>query len=194
MWVRVTCPNGHRVKIETKYLGRENRCPRCQSHVYLWIRVTCPNGHVLRVQSKFAGRVGTCPDCKGEVMVPDLTEIIAMETLGDSVLSSGDETNPTPVAVGPTSDDGKPASAVSAVAIGDSTIIKQPKEPMRECPACKARIPKAYRTCPHCNKFLGDAEVTQPKSSASGRSVKCSQCGVTSFPGDEFCSSCGAPL
>jgi hypothetical protein len=192
MWVRVTCPNGHRVKIETKYLGRENRCPRCQSHVYLWIRVTCPNGHVLRVQSKYAGRMGTCPDCKEQVMVPDLTEIIAMETLGDSVLSSGDEKNPTPVAVGGSSN-GKP-SGPSEAAIDDSTMTKQPKEPMRDCPACKARIPKAYRTCPHCNKFLGDAEVTALKSSPSGGSTKCAQCGVTSFPGDEFCSSCGAPL
>ncbi len=195
MWVRVTCPNGHRVKIETKYLGRENRCPRCQSHVYLWIRVTCPNGHVLRVQSKFAGRVGTCPDCKGQVMVPDLTEIIAMETLGDSVLSSGDEKNPTQVALGGAapSDDGA-AGASAAVAIDDSIVAKTPKEPMRDCPACKARFPKAYRTCPQCKKFVGDAEVTQGKSSPSGRSTKCRQCGVTSFPGDEFCSSCGSPL
>ena len=192
MWVRVTCPNGHRVKIETKYLGRENRCPRCQSHVYLWIQVTCPNGHVLRVQSKFAGKKGTCPDCKQQVTVPDLTEIIAMETLGDSVLSGGDEKKPSEVAVSPSSS----ATALgpsSSVAVDDSAIAK-PKEPMRDCPACKARIPKAYRTCPECNKFLGDAAVTQTKSSASGASVKCAQCGVTSYPGDEFCSSCGSPL
>jgi hypothetical protein len=201
MWVRVTCPNGHRVKIETKYLGRENRCPRCQSHVYLWIRVTCPNGHVLRVQSKYAGRMGSCPDCKERVMVPDLTEIIAMETLGDSVLSSGDEKNPTQVHVGPSSGNGAQAgsalgsaSSTSGVAMDDSTVAKQPREPMRDCPGCKARIPKNYRTCPHCNKFLGDAEVTALKSSTSGGSVKCAECGVTSFPGDEYCSSCGAPL
>jgi len=194
MWVRVTCPNGHRVKIETKYLGRENRCPRCQSHVYLWIRVTCPNGHVLRVQSKHAGKTGTCPDCKQQVIVPDLTEIIAMETLGDSVLSSGDEKNPASVAVGPASSAAAADPESAAVAVDDSTLAKQPKEPMRDCPACKARIPKAYRTCPNCNKFLGDAEVTAPKGSSSGRSVKCRHCGVTSFPGDEFCSSCGSPL
>jgi hypothetical protein len=125
-------------------------------------------------------------------MVPDLTEIIAMETLGDSVLSGGDEKKPTEVAVGPSS-----ATALgpkSSVAVDDSTIAKQIREPMRECPACKARILKAYRTCPECNKFLGDAEVTQRKSSAAGASVKCAQCGVTSYPGDEFCSSCGSPL
>jgi len=199
MWVRVTCPNGHRVKIETRYLGRENRCPRCQSHVYLWIQVTCANGHVLRVQSKFAGKVGTCPECKSQVMVPDLTEIIAMETLGDSVLSGGDEKKPTEAAIVGSAPSGTalgPASSgpASAIAIDDSTLAKQPREPMRDCPACKARIPKAYRTCPQCNKFLGDAEVTERKASAAGRSIKCIQCGVTSFPGDEFCSSCGSPL
>jgi hypothetical protein len=192
MWVRVTCPNGHRVKIETKYLGRENRCPRCQSHVYLWIQVTCPNGHVLRVQSKYAGKVGTCPDCKQPVTVPDLTEIIAMETLGDSVLSGGDAIKPVLAA-----DPGSSATALSSessVAADDSSVTKQPKEPMRDCPACKSRIPKGYRTCPQCNKFLGDADLTMPKNSASGASIKCVQCGVSSYPGDEFCSSCGRPL
>lgn len=177
MWVRVTCPNGHRVKIETRYLGRENRCPRCQAHVYLWIQVVCPNGHTLRVQSKHAGKVGTCPECKQTVMVPDLTEVIAMETLGDSVLGI-DEAN----------------NAEEAVPAEASVVVEQQKTPMRECTSCKSKFAKGLRTCPNCGKYLGDAEAMERPASVAGRSVKCPQCGVTSFPGDTFCSSCGSPL
>src|SRR5881394_3663104 len=101
----------------------------------MWVQVTCPNGHVLRVQSKYAGKTGTCPDCKQQVMVPDLTEIIAMETLGDSVLSGGDEKKPTEVAVGPLSS-GMALGPASSMAVNDSALAKQSKESMRECPAC----------------------------------------------------------
>jgi ribosomal protein L32 len=189
MWVRVTCPNGHRVKIETRYLGRENRCPRCQAHVYLWIQVVCPNGHTLRVQSKYAGRVGTCPECKQTVMVPDLTEVIAMETLGDSVLGvDAAVDHDAELAV---SDSASLAAATEETSTAESSIVEQqPKTPMRECKHCKAKIAKGLRTCPNCGKYLGDADALERPASA----VKCPQCGATSFPGDTFCSSCGSPL
>jgi predicted RNA-binding Zn-ribbon protein involved in translation (DUF1610 family) len=186
MWVRVTCPNGHRVKIETRYLGRENRCPRCQAHVFLWIQVVCPNGHTLRVQSKYAGKRGTCPECKQAVMVPDLTEIIAMDTLGDSVLSSEQAEKDDSESAVPVSSATKAATESSILAATEKV-----KVPMRKCSGCKAQIPKAHRTCPNCGKYLGDAELTDRSASAA---LKCSECGVTSFPGDAFCSSCGSPL
>ena len=189
MWVRVTCPNGHRVKIETKYLGRNNRCPRCQAHVFLWIQVTCANGHTLRVQSKYAGRQGTCPECKELVTVPDLTEVIAMETLGDSVLGDGTESTQGEAMIAESESSG------SAVA-GDSSFVAEPtpQAAMRDCPHCKSKIAKELRTCPVCEKYLGDAGAIEAPVSATGRSITCAECGVTSFPGDEYCSSCGSRL
>lgn len=187
MWVRVTCPNGHRVKIETKYLGRENRCPRCQARVYLWIHVVCSNGHTLRVQSKHAGKTGTCPECKDPVVVPDLTEVIAMETLGDSVLSDGESQSEE-------AELGSEASKVNPDPMESSILANQPTGPQRVCPGCKSKIPKSFSTCPNCEKFLGAADAIERKASPAGRSIKCEQCGVTSFPGDTFCSSCGSAL
>lgn len=33
MWIQLTCPNGHPVKVEDKYAGRVGRCPACSAKV-----------------------------------------------------------------------------------------------------------------------------------------------------------------
>src|SRR5436189_254125 len=104
--------------------------------------------------------LGTCfPRIRRKGRMQGRFEGTAMETPSDSVLSSGDEKRPIEAVVPLISD--TELAADSAVALEDSTVVKPAREPMRDCTACKVRIPKAYRTCPHCNKFLGDAEVVE---------------------------------
>lgn len=186
MWVRVTCPNGHSLRIETKYIGRNNRCPKCGAAVALWIQVLCPNGHSLKVKSKFAGRSGHCPECNEPVRVPDITEVIAMDTLGPAL---GGDTS-----IHSESDqDTSVLSGESSVA--SSSVLSSKLDTTRTCPACRADIAKSYRTCPHCGKYIGEAEqVAVAGGSVMGTSTKCPECEATSFPGDAYCSSCGTPL
>ncbi len=177
MWVRVTCPNGHRLKIATKHLGRQNKCPVCDSMVSMWIQVVCPNGHSLKVQSKYAGKHGTCPECKLPVRVPDMTELIAMDTLKD-------EEGPSPIPVH--QEEMHMPDSPSIVASMSTTMA------VRVCPACRSKIPTSYRTCPVCNRYIGDHE--QQAEALHTKSPNCPECDATSFPGDEFCRNCGMPL
>jgi hypothetical protein len=181
MWVRVTCPNGHRLKIETRFLGRRNRCPRCQANVYLWIQVVCPNGHSLKVQSKFAGKIGTCPECKARVQVPDMTEVIAMDTLGPLVSGTAVHQE----------DTGEEESMVAAL---DDSVVRRVEDlgPTRTCPMCSAKVPRSMRTCPTCNKYIGDPDIAEANAANSPK--QCGECGAKGFPGDVICSSCGCPL
>jgi ribosomal protein L40E len=186
MWVRVTCPNGHKVRIETKYLGRNNRCPKCEAHVYLWVQVLCPQGHMLKVQSKHAGKTGTCPICKSSVDVPDLTEAIALDTLAGA-------TGPASVHDEPL---GEGSSLNGSAAVG-SSIKKTKNAQPKLCPACRAPNPPTAKTCAHCGRYIGDSfefRINGPAASQAGRSVRCPECDATGFPGAEYCSCCGTRL
>jgi len=33
MSIKVTCPNGHSLKIKTKYAGKTGRCPICKARI-----------------------------------------------------------------------------------------------------------------------------------------------------------------
>lgn len=198
MWVRVTCPNGHRLKIQSQFLGRSNRCPKCNAHVYLWIQVVCPQGHSLKVKSLHAGKQGRCPMCKDSVRVPDIMEAVALDTLSGHDMATGDKA--TSAASSPAADGAAVAPSVMAApspsalnssapvseVVGSSALIRT----TRICPACKDEIPRAYRTCPHCNHYIG--EDTQ--QDAPQMSLRCPDCGQVGFPGEAICTTCGIPL
>ncbi len=95
MWIRVTCPNGHRLKVETRILGRSNRCPKCGARISLWFEIQCPQGHKLKVRSRDAGRTGRCPVCHVEVQVPDIVEMIAAQSLLEEAEPASPEETPT---------------------------------------------------------------------------------------------------
>ena len=179
MWVRVTCPNGHRLKIESKHLGRQNKCPVCGAAVSMWIQVVCPKGHSLKVQSKYVGKAGRCPECKSLVRVPDLTEMIAMDTLA----ADGQEAA---VAI-PVHEEEQHIPDSPSVIASTSTATA-----VRLCPSCRNKIPVTYRTCPICNRYIGDRE--QQAEALHTKSANCPECDATSFPGDEYCRNCGMPL
>ncbi len=174
MWIRVTCPNGHRLKIETKVIGRDNRCPKCDAAISLWIQVVCPNGHELKVRHKHAGKVGRCPFCKAEVKVPDLIESIAMEILRTAA--------PEP----------PPVHQEQRNAASGSSVAARPRV-QRICPNCGTSLNENVRTCPHCHKYVGNLDADLAKRT-SIQSVRCPECDAMSFPGDVVCSVCGAPL
>jgi uncharacterized protein (UPF0212 family) len=69
------------LKVETRVLGRRNRCPKCGAKISLWFEIQCPQGHKLKVRSRDAGRKGRCPACQVEVQVPDIVEMIAAQSL-----------------------------------------------------------------------------------------------------------------
>ncbi len=180
MWVRVTCPNGHRLKIETKVIGRDNRCPKCDAAISLWIQVVCPNGHELKVRHKHAGKVGKCPFCKEKVQVPDLIESIAMEILRTAA------PDPPPVH----QEQRRNADGSSVAGQGSSAVRARVQ---RVCPNCGTALKESVRTCPHCHKYVGHLDTDLAKKTKI-QSVRCPECDAMSFPGDEVCSVCGAPL
>ncbi len=180
MWVRVTCPNGHRLKIETKVIGRDNRCPKCDAAISLWIQVVCPNGHELKVRHKHAGKVGKCPFCKEKVQVPDLIESIAMEILRTAA------PDPPPV-----HQEQRHSGDGSSMAGPGSSVARSRVQ--RICPNCGTALKESVRTCPHCHKYVGHLDTDLAKKTKI-QSVRCPECDAMSFPGDEVCSVCGAPL
>ncbi len=197
MWERLTCRNGHKLKIDRKTADQVTICPKCQARVYLWIRIVCPNGHAIKVKTKHAGKMGTCPDCKSKVVVPDLTEALAMDILetedAGPPASAGQEP---PVdggsSVGASSTDSPstdaPSTDAPSTAAANGGLVVT-----RICPSCEGKIAKSYRTCPICSKYIGEA----PENDAEGptiKSTKCPKCGSTSFPGDTYCANCGEPL
>ena len=192
MWVRVTCPNGQRLKIQTKFLGRSNRCPKCNAHVYLWIQVCCSEGHSLKVKSLHAGKQGRCPICKKSVHVPDIMEALALDTIsGHDMQPEGGEGVTT--AVGPSVAAAASPSALiqgskpnESEVVGSSALVRT----TRICPHCKDEIPRAYRTCPVCNHYIGD-DLTE---TAPVTALRCPDCGQMGFPGQTVCGTCGSPL
>ncbi len=190
MWVRLTCPNGHRLKILSKFLGRSNRCPKCDAHVYLWIQVSCSQGHSLKVKSLHAGKQGRCPICKEAVHVPDIMEAVALDTLSGHDMSPGNgAATTTPVGPSVTAEPSPSAmvkgSGVSQV-VGSSALVRN----TRTCPCCKDEIPRAFRTCPTCNHYIGDAMAEPPPPPA----MRCPECGQMGFPGETICKTCGGPI
>lgn len=176
MWVRVTCPNGHVLRIESKFIGRSNKCPKCKASIALWIKVTCPNGHTLKVKSKFCGKVGHCPECKAQVEVPDLIELLAMESLGDAQV--GQRIEKTPL-----QDPNEWQAPGKAVRPG-----------MRTCGGCGAEVAKTCRTCPQCGVYLFEG-LTPAEGFMEGASYsRCPACSHPVFPGDEVCTLCGHVL
>ncbi len=183
MWLRVTCPNGHSLKIDTRYIGRKNRCPKCQAHIAMWLEVVCAGcGQSLKVKSKHAGKTGKCPNCQSLVQVPDISETVAMDILSDS--ASPAEQKPKPSAADVDTEAGLGSS--SGVFSGSSHLSK-----LRECPNCGAQVTLAYRTCPKCNKYIGE---TDESDSVLAKVRRCAECNAVGFPGDEFCKNCGTPF
>ncbi len=176
MWVRVTCPNGHVLRIESKFIGRSNQCPKCKASIAVWIKVTCPNGHALKVKSKFCGKQGVCPECKAAVEVPDLIELLAMESLGDAQIENRIEKPP----LEDENEWNAPGQTIGAN--------------MRNCAACGAAVAKSYRTCPECGKYMLEGLSPADAAKQIGEFARCPACSNPVFPADEVCSLCGHDL
>lgn len=191
MWVRVTCPNGHRLKIDTKFLGRSNRCPKCAAHVYLWIEVTCSHGHSLKVRSLHAGKRGRCPVCGDWVHVPDITEALALDTIighdANPAAPPGNNTTPVEPSVAAEVAPSHAADAAESQVVGSSALVHT----KRLCPNCNDEIPRSYRTCPLCNHYIGDGLGETLRRNVA---LRCPECGQVGFPGETICSTCGTPL
>lgn len=151
----------------------------------MWIRIKCPNGHELKIGEKYAGRRGKCPHCQARVLIPKL----AKEAVEDAILDIlGNEEPP----VHQESERDEDSSFVLNESSSDSTLTGGSsllQRATRKCPHCSRKVSANYTICPYCKTYLPE------RSDASERtSLSCPSCGMTSFPGAEYCTNCGEVL
>jgi hypothetical protein len=163
MFLRVKCPNGHALKVPTKFAGREGVCPICKSKVKIpplqkpevsedAILDVISTGPAASTVSRYAASRNDLPtnDEESALQEPESTEM--------EVRESGE----------------------------DSSLLK-----IRKCPQCQRKVPPHFHVCPNCKTYLmEDSVVAQEKATATcptcgARSYPgaefCEQCGEKLF-------------
>lgn len=185
MSIKVTCPNGHALKVKDEFAGRTGRCPRCKVKV----QVPAPVPDDFNDDSIMdllhdgpAAKGGSQPSESeagraAKTTVPKETDSLPVHeetSSGDSKTGGSTKTNSSSIF----------ASASGILGASSSFLGK-----MKRCKKCGAESPESYRVCPTCQTYFSDAgrRTTIPKT-------KCPGCGQHIVPGDVFCGSCGADL
>ncbi len=171
MQIHVTCPHGHKLKVNRKFAGKSGRCPSCQAVVQIPELTTRDTEEDLIMEVLAArGSVARVPETAAS----------------DSSLAAGD----VPVhqdARHASSDETKEFSEDdSAVRAGGSSVMRRAA---RRCAGCGHRVSANYSVCPHCKRYM-----TETPEANEHESTTCPSCGVPSFPGADVCMNCGLQL
>lgn len=165
MFIKVTCPNGHKLKVAKQHAGRQGTCPTCKAKVLI------PKPEPSQIDED------------------EILSVLGPGPLGvEKKASFAASVEDLPVHQDPKHHDFEMSTSDSSLAAGSSGSSSM-RLAARRCPSCKKSVSPSYSICPYCRTYL--LEMSDVKESVS---VRCPVCDTPSFPGAEICSQCGTQL
>ncbi len=170
MNIHVTCPNGHKLKVNRKLAGKTGRCPSCKSVVKIpeLAKGDVAEDLVMDVLAS-RGSMTRASEMSAAESLADEDRPVHQEARHDAA----DETQ-------------QFASEDSATQGSGSSVMRRAT---RRCAGCGHRVSANYSVCPHCKRYM-----TEAPEASDHESMMCPSCGVPSFPGADVCMNCGLQL
>ena len=172
MNIHVTCPNGHKLKVNRKLAGKSGRCPSCK------IIVKIPE---LSKQDTEEEQIMDILASRGSMPVTSDLSAAEFPAMGQGELPVHQE------ARHQQSEETREFSADESNSGGSGSSLM--RRATRRCSGCGHRVSANYNVCPHCKRYM-----TETPEAGDRESVNCPSCGVPSFPGADVCMNCGLQL
>lgn len=172
MNIHVTCPNGHKLKVNRRLAGKTGRCPSCQG--------------IVKIPE--LAKNDSTEDAIMEVLAARGTLARASEISTNEAAAMAHEEVPVhQESRHSASEETREFASDDSNADGSGSSVL--RRAARRCAGCGHRVSANYSVCPHCKRYM-----TEAPEASDHDTMSCPSCGVPSFPGADVCTNCGLQL